>query len=103
MIEFPTLSKPTADAQQGHFATRRGDPVAPQCKLPQAACKKRMVGLTTRSERQTTLTQGSNWWGNSTRYSFSVRQIFPFRYGRLPKGVAAEQADPEVFARIVGT
>ena len=62
-----------------------------------------VVGLTTRSESQTTLTQGSNWWGNSTRYSFSSHQTFPFRYAWLSKGVAAVQADPEMFARIAGT
>ena len=58
-----------------------------------------MVGLTARSESQTTPTQGSSWWGNSTRYSFSGHQTFPFRYAWLPKGIAAVQADPEVFAQ----
>ena len=53
-----------------------------------------MVGLTARSESQTAPTQGSNWWGNASRYSFSGHQTFPFRDAWLPEGIAAVQADP---------
>ena len=53
-----------------------------------------MVGLTACSESQTAPTQGSNWWGSASRYSFSGHQTFPFRCAWLPKGTAAVQADP---------
>ena len=86
MADFLTLDTPVADGRGSVFSTPLGATLRPgRCTLPQTTCRRKMVGLTARSESQTTPTQGSLWWGKldyataspATRPSHSVTHGCP--------------------------